>query len=315
MNLFESRIGITAAAFAAATLLAAPSFAQTEGQGQGQAIVTVMPANNSDASAGVAQQNLQMKIDGKEATITNLTPLRDASDRLEVVIMLDAGARTSMATQFGDIAGFVNTLPAGAKVTLAYMEYGAAHLVSPLATDHGAVLKGLHIPSGLPGQNASAYLCLSDLARHWPSNDRDARRVVVMISDGVDYYDPHYDPQDPYMQAAITDSVRSGLVIYSIYWQNQGRFDRTRYANFSGQNLLAQVTEATGGVSYWQGMGNPVSFQPYFKDIDRRLDNQYEVAFTAPVRKPGVESMKLKVNDRSGKVDAPQQVYVGRAGM
>jgi hypothetical protein len=62
-------------------------------------------------------------------------------------------------------------------------------------------------------------------------------------------------------------------------------------------------------------MGNPVSFKPYFKDLDRRLQNQYEVAFTAPVNKAGVESMKVKVNAVSGKVDAPQQVYVGHGAM
>jgi len=75
------------------------------------------------------------------------------------------------------------------------------------------------------------------------------------------------------------------------------------------------VTQATGGNSYWQGYGNPVSFQPYFKDLERRLANQYEVAFTAPLKgKPEVASMKLKVNGISGKVDAPQQVYLAKSG-
>ena len=114
----------------------------------------------------------------------------------------------------------------------------------------------------------------------------------------------------------VTDSVRAGLVVYSIYWQNRGRFDRTMYGTDAGQNLLNIVTQATGGNSYWQGYGNPVSFQPYFKDLERRLENQYEVAFTTPLKgKPDVASMKLKVNGVSGKVDAPQQVFVARSGM
>ena len=32
--------------------------------------------------------------------------------------------------------------------------------------------------------------------------------------------------------------------------------------------------QATGGKSFWQGMGNPVSFQPYFEELTRRLRNQ-----------------------------------------
>jgi hypothetical protein len=310
MNLNRLNAGFTAG-LAAAALLAAPVFAQSENQTQGQAVVTVLPDKNAQ-TASVSQQDLQVKINGKEATITNWQPLRGENDRLEVVLMMDSGARTSLSTQFGDIKNFINTLPPDAKATLAYMEFGAARLVSPLTTDRDAVLKGLRIPSGSAGQNASAYMCLSDLAKHWPSQDRSARRIVVMITDGVDYYNPQYDPQDPYMEAAVTDSVRSGLVVYSIYWENKGRFDQSWYANNAGQNLLLQVTQATGGESYWQGMGNPVSFQPFFKDLDRRLQNQYEIAFTAPVGKPGVESMKVKANAGGAKVDAPQQVYVGR---
>ncbi|HEY3704916.1 MAG TPA: hypothetical protein VGL22_07615 [Terracidiphilus sp.] len=304
-----------ATGLATAALLAVPVFGQantsSDTQTHGQAVVTVLPDKNAQPRE-VSAQDLQVRINGKDATITNVQSLRSNSDRLEVVLMMDAGARTSLSNQFGDIKNFINGLPADAKVTLAYMQFGTARVVSPLTTDRNAVLKGLRIPAGSPGENASAYVCLSDLAKHWPSQDRSARRVVVMITDGVDYYNPQYDSQDPYMETAISDSVRSGLVVYSIYWQNKGRFDRTWYANNAGQNLLAQVTQATGGNSYWEGMGNPVSFQPFFKDLDRRLQNQYEVAFTAPVSKPGVESMKLKVNNGGVKVDAPQQVYVGR---
>ena len=231
---FRARIGL---GLAAAALLAVPAFGQTEAQAHGQAVVTVLP-DKHDQSANVSQQDLKVKVNGKDATITNFQPLRGNNDQLEVVLMLDGGARTSLSTQFGDIKNFINSLPPDAKATLAYMQFGTARLVAPLTTDRNAVLNGLRIPSGMPGENASAYICLSDLAKHWPSQDRSARRIVVMITDGVDYYNPQYDPQDPYMETAVTDSARSGLVVYSIYWENKGRFDRTWYANNAGQNLL-----------------------------------------------------------------------------
>jgi hypothetical protein len=62
-------------------------------------------------------------------------------------------------------------------------------------------------------------------------------------------------------------------------------------------------------------MGNPVSFQPFLEDLARRLDNQYEIDFTARLdKKPAVENMKLKVTGLSLEVTAPQQVFVDRAG-
>jgi hypothetical protein len=299
---------------AAALLTAVPLFSQVnESQDHGKALVTVLPKGNNSTS-NVTAQNFSLKVDGKEAPITGLTSFRNPGDRLEVVIMIDSGARTSISTQLSDISKFIQNLPANAKVSIGYMENGVTQLTGPLTTDHQAALKGLHIPIGIVDEDASPYFCLSDLAKHWPSNDPGARREVVMITDGFDYYYPSMDLQDPYMQAAINDSVRAGLTVYSIYWMNKGFVNHTMYGNNVGQNLLLEVTQATGGNSYWEGLGNPVSFQPYFKDLMRRFQNQYEVGFTAPApakNRHHVVNMKLNSKGVSGKVVAPQQVYLG----
>jgi hypothetical protein len=53
-----------------------------------------------------------------------------------------------------------------------------------------------------------------------------------------------------------------------------------------------------------------MSFVPYFADIDRRLDNQYELDFmTAVGDKPQMQTIRLTVSAHA-KVSAPQQVYV-----
>jgi hypothetical protein len=169
----------------------------------------------------------------------------------------------------------------------------------------------LHIQAG-PGSNA--YFSLSDLAQHWPSGESGVRREVVLVGDGIDPTNPSLDLDDTYVQAAITDSVRAGLVVYAIYWQTHASTTTATAAN-GGQSLLSEVTQATGGYSYGSGMGNPVSFQPFLEDLARRLDNQYEIDFTARLdKKPAVENMKLKVTGLSLEVTAPQQVFVDRAG-
>ncbi len=311
------KIAMAMSLAAGVLMVAAPAFPQNENEGRGQAVVTVLPAHDDASAPNLSLQSLAIKVNGKDSTITNLTPLRGQNDRTEVVVMMDAGARASLGTQLSEVANFVKTLPPQTKVSVAWMINGTAQLATPLTADHQQALKGIHLPAGPIGASASPYFCLSSLAKNWPSNDRGARRVVVMITDGIDYYEPRFDPEDPYVQAAITDSVRSGLVVYSIYWQNVGRYDRSMWGTDAGQNLMLMVTQATGGYSYWEGYGNPVSFQPFFKDLDRRLQNQYEVAFTAPLKGKGtdVQNMKLRVNGFPAKVDAPQQVVVERAGM
>ena len=293
-----------------------PAFASSENQlGQGQAVITVLPAKNA-APAAVNAQDLSLKVNGKTTNITGLEPLRGPDSKVELVVLIDDSARTGLGNQMKDVASFIRTLPPNAAVTVGYMENGRAALAGPFTMNRDQAVKALRIPMGVPGVDASPYFSLDALAKNWPSSDPDARREVVMVTDGVDNYDRHYDPEDPYVQTAINDAVKAHLIVYSIYWQDAGRFNRSLFAANAGQNLLLQVTGATGGNSYWMGTGNPVSLSPYLDDIKQRLNNQYELSFMAPSNgRLQLANFKLKVNDGT-KVDAPEQVVVtaGNAG-
>jgi hypothetical protein len=305
----------------AATLFAAASLftaslalaAEPKQEVQASTVITILPEN--EMPGGIPEEALHLKLDGKASSITGFTPLRDPQSKVEMVVLIDGGARSSLGTQMNDIAKFIESLRPDAKVAVAYMMNGRAVLGGPLTTDHASVLRDLHLTagSGEAGISGSPYFCLSDLAKNWPSSDLHARREVVMITDGVDYYDQRYDPGDPYVHTAMDDAVRARVIVYAVYWRSADRFDNTNYAASDGQNLLAQITEGTGGTSYWEGTGNPVSLTPYFADIDRRLNNQYELDFmTAVGDKPEMQSIKLSVSAHA-KVSAPQEVYVHSA--
>jgi len=303
---------LQAAAFFAAGSLLTATFAlaaEQKQEVQASTVITILPEN--EMPGGIPQEAVHLKLNGKSSAITGFTPLRDPQSKVEMVVLIDGGARSSLGLQMSDIAKFIESLRPDTKVTVAYMMDGRAALGGPLTTDHESVLRGLHLTaSGEAGISGSPYFCLSDLAKNWPSADARARREVVMITDGVDYYDMRYDPEDPYVQTAVDDAVRARLMVYAIYWQSGDRFDRTNYGAGAGQNLLAQIAENTGGNSYWQGAGNPVSFAPYFADIDRRLNNQYELDFMTVVGdKPQMQTIRLTVSAHA-KVTAPQEVYV-----
>jgi hypothetical protein len=305
---------LLAISMAAGLLAAAPTFLQ--GQGAGQAIVTVLPKHAGEISPNVSEQDLQsVKVNGKQVKVTSWVPLRDPQNGVELVILIDSSARSSLGRQTQDIEQFVGSLPPNIKAGIAYMQNGHASFSGPLTTDHAEILRALHLPVGGPGSSGSPYFCLSDLARNWPSRDRSSRHEVLMVTDGVDTFQRRLDLDDPYVRAAITDSVRAGLVVFSIYWKSQGAADNNSLESGAGQSLLSEVSQATGGASFWQGSGNPVSFQPYFDELTRRLHNQYELGFSAPIGgKPEVESFKLKLSVPGSEVDAPQQVLVVPAG-
>jgi hypothetical protein len=177
------------------------------------------------------------------------------------------------------------------------MQNGAAVFSTPMSTDHKAVLRGLHLPVGSPGSNASPYFCLQDLAKHWPAPPSQARREVLMITDGVDEYNLRYDPDDPYVHAAIDASNAAHLVIFPIYFRNEGRLSRSFYETNAGQNYLFQVADATGGNVYYEGLSNPVSFIPFLEDLSERFKNQYELGVpVSPERKMSYADLRIKAN-------------------
>ncbi len=291
-------------------LMAAPLSAQN--MGQGQAVVTILPkVEGQPLPPSVTQQDMAVKVNGKNAKVTEWKQFVAPNNQIELVLLIDGGARSSLGRQMNDIAEFVNGLPPNVKAGIAYMGNGRAIFVGPLTSDHAAILQNLHLPGGSAGINGSPYFCLSDLAKNWPGQDRAARREVVMVTDGVDNYHREYDPADPYVAAAINDAARARLVVDAIYWRSRGREDENGLVNDAGQNLLAQVADATGGKSFWQGVGNPVSFQPFFEELVRRLRNQWELGIMGPVNgKPDVEEMRLKLHAPGTEVNAPQRVFM-----
>lgn len=303
----------------AALSLAAPAvYAQTGGfSGHGTAVVTVLPNKSGEEAPNVSAQDVkEIKVDNKPAQVSQFGHL-GSNNPIELVFLIDSSARGSLGTQLSEISKFVQEMPPGTKMAIAYMENGTAVFSQPLSSNPSQVLQALHITSGPIDQSASPYFCISDLAKHWPSHDMEARRIVVVISDGIDYYDLRYDPEDPYVRAAIDDSVRTHLIVYFMYWADIGRISRFGFEQSAGQNLMMEVTEATGGYSYWEGFGNPVTFAPYLKDLRLRLDNQFGLEFDAQLNGNSgaqIENLSLKLAAPNAKVDAPKKVLVLKGG-
>jgi len=280
---------------------------------QGQAIVTVLPAHGDAEAAPVAMKDLQLKINGKPASATAWTALRGPEAPIEIVVLIDSSVRSDFGSQLGDVADFVKEAPSHAKIAIAVMQNGQAILATPLSADPQVAVRGVRLPIGSVGSSASPYFCLSDLAKHWPSTDQNARRIVVMITNGIDNYAPRYDPEDTYVQTAIQDSVRARLLVYSIYWQDRGGPASSSFAADGGLSLLQQVADATGGKSYSLGTGEPVSLAPYFTDLRVQLRSQYRLNFSAPLEsKSRLLSLHVKTSTPGVKTQAPEQVLVAQ---
>jgi hypothetical protein len=198
-------------------------------------------------------------------------------------------------------------------VLVGFMQHGSIDVAQPFTADHALAATTLRLPQGIPGASASPYLCLSDFVRHWPnavssSNAAVARhkaRFVLMITNGVDPYNGSTSVMNqgsPYVDSAITDSQRAGVAVYAIYFSDAGIYGGS--ANFSGQNYLAQLTQATGGTNYWEGMGSPVSTAPFLSKFQSALAETYIATFNAPAN--GKDSAHELVNVKFNVIKPPK---------
>lgn len=300
-----------AAAVVAAGLVAQ---AQDTNSTQGRTVITVMPKHEKDPAPAISPSDIKLSVDGKPSQVTSLVQSQSAKAHIEFMVLIDDTARSSLAIQFNDIRKFIQGLPPNARVALGYMEYGSVQMASDMTSNREAVIKALRLTAGPSYSNGSPYLCLSEIAKHWPSSDMTAQREVLMITDGIDDYERRFDPEDPYVQTAIQDAARAHLVVYTLYWHGRGDPGSSSYVGNGGQNLLVEVSSATGGFSYWEGFGNPVSFYPFLDDLNKRLRNQYEMTFsTAYSGKDAMASMRFHLDKNDARATAPQQVYLFHA--
>jgi hypothetical protein len=272
-------------------------------------LVTVEPKHGSNAP--VITRDDVMVHQGKDRDqVTDWTPAQGDRAALELFILIDDDANTSLGSQLEDIRQFINAQPSTTKIGVAYMQNGIARVAQEPTSDHAQAAKALRLPMGAGGANASPYFSLSDLVKKWPTGAE--RREVLMVSDGIDRYYGEGDLEDPYLQAALDDAGKAGIVVSAIYTPGVGHYGHSYWQNYWGQIYLSQLADKTGGEAYYIGFtGAPVTFAPYLDDVARRLAHQYFLGFLAkPEKKSGWQQIRLSTEIPNVDLVSAGRVYV-----
>jgi hypothetical protein len=70
-----------------------------------------------------------------------------------------------------------------------------------------------------------------------PAYGLQFRRQIMMVSDGIDRFGGG-GPSDPYVDSAIDEAQRAGVIIYSIYTPGVGHYAHSFWRMNCGQNYL-----------------------------------------------------------------------------
>ncbi len=294
---------------------AIPALAKNESSAETatQVVVTVVDhTHDAPKKSSIQKSAVSIKEDGKPAQVLEWKPAAGQGNT-QLVVLIDDALQARSSVNFSDIQKFILQLPKSTQVAVGYMQYGRVQIVAGFTTDRETAAKSIRLPMGITGVNASPYFCLSDLAKHWPDQGNAAAvRQVLMVTDGIDRYFSArtYDPEDPYVSAAIQDAQANRIIVSSIYFRDIGFVDRGLNGSFVGGNYLIQVADATGGKMYYEGLSNPVTFYPFLKDYNLRLANTYVLTFLAHGN--GLQNIKVSSEEHGIKLKVPDKVTVGQ---
>jgi hypothetical protein len=275
-------------------------------QDQPTRVIVTVEAQKDAAPPNLTKDDVMVYLENQRMQVTDWAPIQSDGIGLELWLLIDDGTDSALGTQLDDLRRFVLNQPATTLIGIGYLRNGSVQELQKPTADHALAAKVIRLPLGQAGASASPYLALIDLIQKWPASER--AREVVMVTSGIDP-DNGPGPLNPYLDRAIATAQRAGVVVHSIYFGGAGHFGHSYWQINWGQNFLAQLAEETGGEFFWQGASNPVSFDPYFKELNQHFSSQHLLTFVAQ-GKPGQPRLKLKTEVPHVTLVGPSKVYI-----
>jgi hypothetical protein len=301
--------GSLAAAMVAAYPLMAASVPGTTDV-PAQMTVTMLPGAGGAPPVSLQPGDLTVMVDKNPAHVVRLERLSGDLATMQLFILLDDSTRSSsLGVHMEELKAFIRSLPPAAQVAVGYMRNGSFRLAQSFTTDHLKAADSVRLPIAVPGENGSPYFALNDLVKHWPSPQPGGRRAVLMLTDGVDRYWTTAEIDDPYLDEAIHNALKDGVLVYSIYLRGSGWYGRGAWVTDFAQSRLIEASEETGGNAYFETFSDPVEIAPFLKDLQGRFANQYQVTVQTSSGK-GVQPVKVRTEMRGAKVQGPTRIFV-----
>ena len=244
--------------------------------------------------------------------LTDLTRFAPPNDSLELYLLIDDSSSARLGSQFDDLRHFIQAQPATTDIGLGYMHNGTVDVVQRPSGDRNSLAQKLRLPMGQGGASPSPYLSLSELIKEWRGTS--ARREIVMISSGIDPLGG-WGRVNRFLDAAIDDAQRNGIVIYPIYMPESGHGGHSFFLVNWGQNHLAELAEETGGEAYMLGLTAPVALAPYLDQISAHLSHQYAATvMMKPEPKAGFRTIRFTTEVPNAAIVTAGRVYVRAEG-
>jgi len=245
-----------------------------------------------------------LKEDGELQTILSMR--KPSENAITLAILIQDDLVSSVSTEAKGLANFVRRLPPGSRVMIGYIRTGTLDVRRRFTADLEKAAKGLRPPLGLASASPyNPFVEVVEALRRFDSQPL-GRRAIMLVSDGLDT-SRGADSSPPGLsldlQRAINEAQRRSVAIYSIYAPSANSPGSLLGSN--GQSCLERLSSETGGRAFFEGMGAPVSFDPFLKEIDTSISRQIALTYLSTHPGKGFHRLEIKPLDRDVEIRHP----------
>jgi len=284
------------------------------GQLQAVSVLVTVASKTKDAPPDVPKDAVFVHQDNQTRKVLDWQPLPQNSSSLDLVVYVDDALDHSVGVPLLDAASFIRALPPNARIEVAYSQDGHPQIGQEFTTDREAAVKALHVPLGHSTGSYGLYSGLTELVQGWPSSAQ--RHAILLVSDGIDFMrgggSQLLPGENPDLDG-LTNLLRTdAITVFTIYGNGGGPLLHSPDAISVGQSCLQYLSDETGGEAFL-GLGAPVSFSPYLKQISQELASQYLLTFeavTANNKKPKLSRLQVGAEVPGIVIHAPAHVNV-----
>lgn len=266
-------------------------------RGTGKPVTIPLTIRMSSDEAVLELQSIDLTVseDGEPQQILSIRGMGTNSP-ITLAVLIQDDLVSSVANEIKSLKEFIRNLPKGSRVMIGYLRTGSLQVKQKFTSDLEKAATSMRPPSGFASVGPyNPYVEVVEALRKFEAQPL-GRRAILLVSDGLDIsrgVDSSAPTQSVDLQRAINESQRRGVAIYGFYSPTfASAANRTLAGN--AQSSLLRLSNETGGMAFFQGMGAPVSFEPFIRELDVSLQKQAALTFLSTHMGKGFHKIEVK---------------------
>jgi VWFA-related protein len=249
--------------------------------------------------------NIILKEDNDEQVILSIKSVSNTPMALSILIQENLSS--SFNLELKQLGEFIKRLPKGSRVMVAYLRGGSIQVRQKFTEDLEKVSNSLRIVASSSAAPTSPYEGVREALDRFDALPT-GRRAILLVSDGLDISSP-VPTQSNELERAILAAQRKSVAVYSFYTSTSLTENGGGNLSLLGQGALNRLSEETGGRAFFQGTYSPVSFAPFFKDLNVALDRQFALTYLSTHMKKGFYRIQVLSTNPDVKIEHPRGYF------